>query len=51
MFSESKVLRSLTIELYCIFGRVEDDFCTQAIKDRLPRLSDGGKLTVKIPIV
>ncbi|SJL08889.1 uncharacterized protein ARMOST_12261 [Armillaria ostoyae] len=51
MFSESKVLRSLTIELYCMFGRVEDDFCTQAIKDRLPRLSDGGKLTVKIPVV
>ncbi|KAK0439134.1 hypothetical protein EV421DRAFT_1906146 [Armillaria borealis] len=51
MFSESKVLRSLTIELYCMFGRVEDDFCTQAIKDRLPRLSDGGKLAVKIPVV
>ncbi|KAK0231801.1 hypothetical protein EDD85DRAFT_793471 [Armillaria nabsnona] len=51
IFSESKVLRSLTIELYCMFGRVDDDFCTQAIKDRLPRLSDGGKLTVNIPVV
>ncbi|KAK0238290.1 hypothetical protein EDD85DRAFT_788669 [Armillaria nabsnona] len=39
----------LTVELSGLFGPVEDseDFYTRIIKDRLLRLSDRGKLTVK----
>ncbi|KAK0449013.1 uncharacterized protein EV420DRAFT_1565471 [Desarmillaria tabescens] len=46
MSSESKALKQFTMELHGF--DMEGRFCKRAIRDRLPRLSEEGKLTVRV---